>query len=110
VASDKLDDEDYPAWTMGQAAEALGVQPAFLRSLDAADVVQPHRSSGGHRRYSRRQLRLAARMRRLFDSGMPLVAADRIVRLEDQLAQTRAENAKLRRRLENRAADSGTGG
>ncbi|TVT19536.1 helix-turn-helix domain-containing protein [Amycolatopsis acidiphila] len=89
---------------MGQAADVLGVQPAFLRSLDAADVVQPHRSTGGHRRYTRRQLRLAARMRRLFDSGMPLSAADRIVRLEDELAESRAENAKLLRRLGNRAA------
>jgi len=99
VAVDKLDDDDYPTWTMGQAADALDVQPAFLRSLDAADVVQPHRSSGGHRRYSRRQLRLAARVRELFDDGMTLAAADRIVRLEDQLAESRAENAKLRRRL-----------
>ncbi|NIH79765.1 DNA-binding transcriptional MerR regulator [Amycolatopsis viridis] len=99
MAIDKLEDEDYPAWTMGQAADALDVQPAFLRSLDAADVVQPHRSSGGHRRYSRRQLRLAARLRELFDDGMTLAAAERIVRLEDQLAETRAENAELRRRL-----------
>ena len=104
---DKLDDEDYPAWTMGQAAEALDVQPAFLRSLDAAEVVQAHRSSGGHRRYSRRQLRLAARVRELFDSGMTLAAADRIVRLEDQLARSQAENQELRRRLGSR---SGTGG
>ena len=52
----RLDDEDYPAVTMGQAAELLEVQPAFLRSLDAAGVVTPHRSGGGHRRYSRRQL------------------------------------------------------
>jgi hypothetical protein len=29
-------DDDYPAITMGQAAELLEVQPAFLRSLDAA--------------------------------------------------------------------------
>ena len=35
----RLDDEDYPAVTMGQAAELLEVQPAFLRSLDAAGVL-----------------------------------------------------------------------
>jgi hypothetical protein len=33
---DKLEDQDYPAYTMGRAADLLGVQPAFLRSLDAA--------------------------------------------------------------------------
>ena len=30
----RLDDPDYPALTMSQAAELLGVQAAFLRSLD----------------------------------------------------------------------------
>jgi hypothetical protein len=43
----RLDDEDYPAVTMGQAAELLDVQPAFLRSLDAAGVLHPSRSVGG---------------------------------------------------------------
>lgn len=81
----RLDDQDYPVLTMGQAAELLDVQPAFLRSLDAAGVLTPHRSSGGHRRYSRRQLTLAARIRALFDEGMTLDAAARIVGLEDQL-------------------------
>ncbi|MYX43617.1 MerR family transcriptional regulator, partial [Streptomyces sp. SID89] len=26
-----LDDDDYPAYTMGRAAEMLGASPAFLR-------------------------------------------------------------------------------
>jgi MerR family transcriptional regulator, heat shock protein HspR len=82
----RLDDEDYPAFTMGQAAELLGAQPAFLRSLDAAGVLKPERSGGGHRRYSRRQLNLAARMRALFDEGLTLEAAARIVDLQDDLA------------------------
>jgi MerR family transcriptional regulator, heat shock protein HspR len=95
----QLDDEDYPALTMGQAAELLGVQPAFLRSLDAADVVQPERSTGGHRRYSRRQLVLAARMRELFDEGLSLDAARRIVVLQDQLDTANRRIAELERRL-----------
>ena len=45
------------------------MQPAFLRSLDAAKVLQPGRSVGGHRRYSRRELRLAARIRVVFVQG-----------------------------------------
>jgi len=95
VGVHRLDDADYPALTMGQAAEVLGVQPAFLRSLDAADVVQPMRSAGGHRRYSRRQLEFAARMRALFDDGITLEAAYRIVRLEDELAAARRRIAEL---------------
>ncbi|GEL17111.1 hypothetical protein [Pseudonocardia asaccharolytica] len=33
-----LDDEDHPGWSMGRAVELFGVEPAFLRSPDAADV------------------------------------------------------------------------
>lgn len=91
----RLDDEDYAAVTMGQAAELLGVQPAFLRSLDAAGVLTPQRSGGGHRRYSRRQLEFAARMRALFDEGMTLDAAARIVGLQDELGTARARIGEL---------------
>jgi MerR family transcriptional regulator, heat shock protein HspR len=95
----RLDDQDYPAVAMGQAAELLEVQPAFLRSLDAAGVVSPERSSGGHRRYSRRQLELAARLRTLFDAGHTLEAAARIVELEDELDAARARIAALEAEL-----------
>lgn len=91
----QLDDANYPAVTMGQAAQLLEVQPAFLRSLDAAGVLVPHRSGGGHRRYSRRQLELAARLRALFDEGLTLDAAARIVTLEDELATARERIAEL---------------
>ena len=69
--ADKFDDDDYPAYTMGRAAEMLGVTPAFLRSLGEAHLIVPLRSSGGHRRYSRYQLRLAARARELVDTEPP---------------------------------------
>ncbi|TQC49863.1 MerR family transcriptional regulator [Rhodococcus sp. WS4] len=91
----KLDDEDYPAYSMGHAAEILGVTQAFLRSLDAAKLLTPGRSEGGHRRYSRYQLRLAARARELIDQGTALDSACRIIILEDQLAEARRINTEL---------------
>ncbi|WP_327046033.1 helix-turn-helix domain-containing protein [Microbispora sp. NBC_01189] len=84
---DRFDDEDYPAYSMGAAAEMLGVSPAFLRALGTAKLIEPKRSGGGHRRYSRYQLRLAARARELVDQGTPVEAACRIIILEDQLAE-----------------------
>jgi len=87
---DKFDDEDYPAYSMGSAAQILGTTPAFLRSLDEAKLLTPQRSEGGHRRYSRYQLRIAARARELVDHGTALDAACRIIILEDQLAEARA--------------------
>jgi DNA-binding transcriptional MerR regulator len=85
--ADKFDDDDYPAYTMGRAAELLGTTQGFLRSLDEAKLITPQRSTGGHRRYSRYQLRLAARARELLDQGTPLDAACRIIILEDQLQE-----------------------
>jgi excisionase family DNA binding protein len=93
---DRLDDPDFPALTMSQAAELLGVQAAFLRSLDASGVLQPHRSPGGHRRYSRTQLAVAARMRGLLDDGHSLASAETIVNLQDELAASRDELAEAR--------------
>jgi DNA-binding transcriptional MerR regulator len=93
--ADKFDDDDYPAYTMGRAAEMLGTTPGFLRSLDEAKLITPQRSSGGHRRYSRYQLRLAARARELVGQGTPLDAACRIIILEDQLAEAQRLNAEI---------------
>ncbi|GAA2773521.1 MerR family transcriptional regulator [Nonomuraea dietziae] len=91
-ACDRFDDENYPAYSMGAATEMLQVTPAFLRALGAARLIEPQRSRGGHRRYSRYQLRLAARARELVDQGTPLEAACRIIILEDQLAEARRIN------------------
>jgi DNA-binding transcriptional MerR regulator len=95
-----FDDDDYPAYTMGRAAEMLGTTPGFLRSLDEAKLITPQRSEGGHRRYSRYQLRLAARARELVDQGTALEAACRIIILEDQLAEALRINDEMRERHE----------
>jgi DNA-binding transcriptional MerR regulator len=96
TTSGNLDDDHYPAYTMGRAAELIGATPGFLRSLDEAKLLTPQRSEGGHRRYSRYQLRLAARVRVLLDEGTALDAACRIVTLEDQLHEAQRLNAERR--------------
>ena len=101
----RLDDPDFPALTMSQAAELLGVQAAFLRSLDGSGVLQPHRSPGGHRRYSRHQLALAARLRELLDEGHTLASAEVILNLQDELADARADTERLQATVDRLRAD-----
>ncbi|MFF7759506.1 MerR family transcriptional regulator [Streptomyces griseorubiginosus] len=100
MSADRLDDDDYPAYTMGRAAAILGITPAFLRAIGEAELITPLRSEGGHRRYSRGQLRIAARARELVDQGTPIEAACRIIDLENRLDDALRRNEEMRRRLD----------
>jgi hypothetical protein len=97
---DMFGDDDYPAYTMGRAAEITGASQDFLRRLDEAKLITPFRSAGGHRRYSRYQLRLAARAREMVDQGTALEAACRIIILEDQLEEALRQNEDHQRSQE----------
>src|SRR3712207_9311734 len=62
----------------------------------------------GHRRYSRHQLALAARLRSLLDDGHTLASAEVILGLQDELADARADSERLQAtvdRLRARDAD-----
>ena len=98
---DMLGDEDYPAYTMGRAADIVGVSQDFLRRLGDAKLFDPFRSPGGHRRYSRYQLRLAVRAKEMVDEGTALEAACRIIILQDQLEEALRVNETLRKNENN---------
>ena len=101
---DMFGDDDYPAYTMGRAAEIVGASQDFLRRLDEEKLIIPFRSAGGHRRYSRYQLRLAVRAREMVDHGTALEAACRIIILEDQLEEALQHNRNLQSRQRAGAA------
>lgn len=94
LLEDSLDDRDRPLYTIGQAADLLGVEPGVLRRLEQTAAVAPSRSSGRHRRYSRSQLEHARRLLDLVGEGMSAGGAGRVIELED-------ENASLRARIRN---------
>jgi MerR family transcriptional regulator, heat shock protein HspR len=96
----RVEDADYPAYSMGAAAAILDVTPEFLRGLGEVGLLVPQRSAGRHRRYSRHQLDQAGRARILVDSGLPLAAAARIIELEDRLAAAEHLIEELRWQLD----------
>ncbi|HEY3732343.1 MAG TPA: MerR family transcriptional regulator [Streptosporangiaceae bacterium] len=91
-----LDDENLPLYTVGQVAATLEVQHAFLRRLDEHGVVQPTRSAGGQRRYTRREVTVVQYVLRLVDDGMTLAAVRRVLQLEERIGQLEAERDALR--------------
>jgi DNA-binding transcriptional MerR regulator len=92
-----FDNAGAPLYSVGQVADMLGVQQAFLRRLDAHDVVSPARSDGQQRRYSRLDVGQVQDALGLIDEGLTLGGVRRVFalqaqvrRLEDELAQLRA--------------------
>ena len=88
-----IDDENAPLYAVGQVAEMLGVQPAFLRRLDLERVVQPARSEGGQRRYSRSEIVRVQRVWEMAGEGMSLAGIRRILELEFEVADLKDQIA-----------------
>jgi len=86
-----FDDENAPLYTVGQVAGMLGVQPAFLRRLDVEALVQPARSDGGQRRYSRVEIAQVQRVSTLAGEGLTLAGIRRILVLEAEVADLKRQ-------------------
>ena len=93
-----IDDHHAPIYTVGQVAGMLGVQPAFVRRLDTEAVVQPARSDGGQRRYTRAEIATVQQVAQMADDGMSLAGIRRILVLEAEVARLQDEIALLQRR------------
>jgi len=88
-----IDDMQAPIYAVGQVADMLGVQPAYLRRLDVEAVVRPARSNGGQRRYSRAEIHQVQRVTEMAGEGMTLVGIRRILELEGEVAMLRCQLA-----------------
>ncbi|RKS78867.1 MerR family transcriptional regulator [Actinomadura pelletieri DSM 43383] len=105
-----MDDEHAALFTVGQVADMLHVQQAFLRRIDDHQVVSPRRSAGGQRRYSRYEIGRIQQVVGMVGEGMTLPAIRRIFELQQELARVTRERDELARRLtELGGADAGTG-
>jgi MerR family transcriptional regulator/heat shock protein HspR len=91
----------------------LDMRPAFIRRLDTEGVVCPARSDGGQRRYSRVELGHIAALAALMSEGMTLTGAQRIIELENEVAelhrQLAAETTRDRTRRPNTDHPSASG-
>jgi DNA-binding transcriptional MerR regulator len=82
------------AYSVSQVAALLDVRPAFVRRLDTEGVVVPGRTAGGQRRYSRDDLDHIAALVVLIADGSTLASAQRIIELENEIAELRAQLAR----------------
>jgi DNA-binding transcriptional MerR regulator len=93
-----IDDEHAAVYAVGQVADMLSVQPAFLRRLDVEGVVQPGRSEGGQRRYSRDEIHRVQRVAEMAGEGLNLAGIRRILLLEAEFAHLKRQLAAAKAR------------
>jgi DNA-binding transcriptional MerR regulator len=93
-----FDDDQAPLYTVGQVAEMLGVRPALLRRLDAEEVVQPARSAGGQRRYTRQEIHRVEEVVGLAGEGLTLAGIRRLLSLEATVRDLQRQLADMKKR------------
>lgn len=97
-------DPDARVYVISVAAELAGMHAQTLRNYDRLGLVTPHRTSGGGRRYSPRDVELLREVQRLSqDEGVNLAGIKRIIeltgeveQLQQQVEQMSAELAQVR--------------
>lgn len=91
-----LDDSSAPFYTIGQVASVLGIQPAMLRRLDEQGIVQPDRSEGGQRRYSRDEVERIREVIELTGEGVTLPGVRKVLDLRQRISDLEDEIASMK--------------
>ena len=100
-------DRDRGLFSISVAAELAGLHPQTLRIYEREGLIDPGRSAGGTRRYSRRDIDRLAEICALAADGLNLVGIRRVLQMEEETRQLQAELARLRELLAG-GAPSGT--
>lgn len=93
-------DPDAQIFVISVAAQLAGMHAQTLRTYDRLGLVTPHRTTGGGRRYSPRDVALLREVQRLSqDEGVNLAGIKRIIELTNQVEALRARVSELAQEL-----------
>lgn len=97
---------DAPLFVISVAAQLAGMHAQTLRSYDREGLVSPGRTTGGGRRYSRRDIELLREVQKLSqDDGVNRAGIRRIIELEAQVDALRARVSELADEIRTLHAD-----
>lgn len=81
-SSDKSAEKFAPVYTIGVAAEMLGVSVPTIRKYEAAHFVLPYRTDSNHRRFSQTDIEILRCVREMIDKlGVSMNGIDRLLAL-----------------------------
>ncbi len=81
----------HPIYGISVAAELTGVSPQALRDYESKGLLEPHRTGGGTRRYSRDDVDRVHAISGLLANGANLAAVERILQLEGEVDRLTAQ-------------------
>ncbi|MBI3744887.1 MAG: MerR family transcriptional regulator [Chloroflexi bacterium] len=97
--------DDEPCFAISVAARMVGLHAQTLRSYEKAGLVEPSRSKGRNRLYSRRDIQRLQKVRELTeDLGLNLAGVEVLLRMMDRMAQMERRVQALMRQLEEAGA------
>jgi MerR family transcriptional regulator/heat shock protein HspR len=89
-------DPSQGVYGISVAADLVGMDPQSLRLYERRGLLEPARTNGGTRRYSSDDLARLERIGQLLAAGLNLVGISRVLELETENAQLRAEVERTR--------------
>ena len=92
-------DRDKPLYMISVAAELTGMHPQTLRVYESKGLVNPKRSGGNTRLYSRADIERLELINQLTDEGINLAGVVRILDMKERAEERERENEKLRSRV-----------
>jgi MerR family transcriptional regulator/heat shock protein HspR len=104
VVSPGWADLDRGLFSISVAAELAGLHPQTLRTYEREGLLDPVRSAGGTRRYSRRDIDQLHEICALTADGLNLAGIRRVLQLQEETRQLQAELARLRELASGQAA------
>ena len=93
------DNRNKPLYMISVAAELTGMHPQTLRVYESKGLVNPQRSGGNTRLYSRADIERLELINQLTDEGINLAGVVRILDMQERAQEREREIDELRSRL-----------
>jgi len=98
-------DEEQGVFMISVAAELAEMHPQTLRTYEARGLIAPKRSPKNTRLYSQRDVERLRRIQQMTAEGLNLAGVETVLALEAQVHKLRADNERLRKRLDELEAE-----
>jgi MerR family transcriptional regulator/heat shock protein HspR len=95
-----MSEQSKAVFVISVAAELSGMHPQTLRIYERKGLIDPYRTPGGTRRYSREDIERLELIQALTSQGLNLEGVRRVLDLQEENRRLRKKLGAIRERLE----------